>query len=116
MNATQTRKPTKPQTRTAKLLDLGGYQPTLVLTVGKLTQFYAIEHLDSQLGGKATRLTKPLDGSGQEPEQYDVLLDGSRSTCECKGFLRHGMCADCKGCKHIAGLNAVLAKIAVPAS
>lgn len=34
---------------------------------------------------------KPLPAEG-EPDHYDVLLDGARSTCECKGFLHYGHC------------------------
>jgi hypothetical protein len=34
--------------------------------------------------------TEPI--TEDRPECYAVLLDGERSSCECKGFLRHGHC------------------------
>jgi hypothetical protein len=37
-----------------------------------------------------------------EPDHYDVLLDGTRSTCECKGFLHYGHC------KHVDSLRALV--------
>jgi hypothetical protein len=40
-------------------------------------------------------------------ECYAVCLDGAESQCSCQGFLKHGMCKDGKGCKHIAGLTAL---------
>jgi hypothetical protein len=45
--------------------------------------------------GTAFRLVKLLGPH----DRYDVLLDGRQSSCECKGFLRHGHC------KHAAGLG-----------
>jgi hypothetical protein len=46
--------------------------------------------------GRAFRLTKFLHQGG---EQYDVLLDGDQSTCECLGHLRWQT-----PCKHISAL------------
>ena len=38
---------------------------------------------------------------------YDVLLnEEGRYSCECKGFLRYGMCKDGRGCRHIRTLVA----------
>lgn len=48
--------------------------------------------------GVAFRLVKVLAPA----ERYDVLLDGERSSCECKGFLRH------HHCKHRDGLQALV--------
>jgi hypothetical protein len=48
--------------------------------------------------GTAFRLVKVLGPCSR----YDVLLDGERSTCVCKGFLRHGYC------KHIDGLETLV--------
>ncbi len=52
----------------------------------------------------------PVPGEG-EPDYYDVLLDGERSTCECKGFLRYGHR------KHVESVRALVqcGKLSVPA-
>ena len=50
--------------------------------------------------GRAFRLVKLLGPH----DRYDVLLNGERSTCECKGFLRWGHC------KHIGALYALAEK------
>ncbi len=47
--------------------------------------------------GVAFRLVKVLSPC----DRYDVLLDGERSSCECKGFLRWGHC------KYVDGLQAL---------
>jgi hypothetical protein len=65
-----------------------------------LTTAYKLTKLESDFGA-AYRLDKADNGRGQ-PESYDVcLLDGGRSTCECKGHLQHGHKTTCK---HIASL------------
>jgi hypothetical protein len=48
--------------------------------------------------GMAFRLVKILGPH----DRYDVLLDGERSYCDCKGFLHHGHC------KHVDGLAALV--------
>jgi hypothetical protein len=58
---------------------------------------YNLARLPSAFG-TAFRLVKHLGRC----ERYDVLLDGSRSSCECRGFLRHGHC------KHQAGMQALV--------
>jgi hypothetical protein len=59
--------------------------------------------------GRAFRLDKFRDAGDEEQTSYSVNLDGPRSTCECTGFLRHGMEANGgKGCKHIAGLQTLV--------
>src|SRR5262245_7219355 len=60
---------------------------------------YWIDRLPSDFG-TAYRLRKFQDQGG---EQYDVLLDGRQSTCECLGHQRHGHC------KHVEGLQALVA-------
>jgi hypothetical protein len=95
--ATRTRK--QPQ-RSAKVVRLGNCF-VLWLTVDKNTTAYRMVPLPSDFG-RAVRLEKADKGDGQS-ETYDVLLDGERSTCECKGFLRHSHC------KHVSGIAAVIA-------
>jgi hypothetical protein len=99
---TSTQKPA----RSAKVQKVGT-STILWLTVGKLTTAYRVTPLRSQLGDPAFRLTKANQGAG-EPEQYDVQVNGPRSTCECLGFLKHGHC------KHVAGLQAIIASGRLP--
>jgi hypothetical protein len=62
---------------------------------------YRVFPLAAEAPQKAYRLKKP-DG-----ETYDVLLnEEGQYSCECLGFLRHGMCRDGRGCKHIRCLVA----------
>ncbi len=109
--ATRTRKPRKPRRRPARSASLHttGGQRIVGLTVGADTTFYRLEALAADFGA-GYRLHKADDGSGQEPETYDVLLDGSESRCTCRGYERYGMCRDGKGCKHIAGLQALVSR------
>jgi hypothetical protein len=87
----------KPETRSLRLTTIGTAD-VLWLTVGKLTTAYKLTRLPSDFGA-AYRLDKAIQGDGQE-ESYDVcLLEGGRSSCECKGHLRHKT-----ECKHIAAL------------
>lgn len=110
---TATRKPArKPAARTAHVSRLGDAY-ILWLTVGKETTAYRVLPLDSQLGGIAFRLEKADKGDG-ESEAYDVLLNGAESRCCCKGFEKHGMCKDGRGCKHIAGCQAAVASGKLP--
>ena len=103
--ATATKSP-KIQTRSAKVVRLGD-AVILWLTTGRDITAYRVRPLESQMGGIAFRLEKADKGDGQR-ETYDVLIDGPRSLCCCKGFEQHGLCKDGKGCKHIAGLTAAL--------
>jgi hypothetical protein len=48
--------------------------------------------------GTAFQVQKVITKGG---EVYNVNLNGRKSTCECKGFLRWGRC------KHVAGLQAL---------
>jgi hypothetical protein len=68
---------------------------TLFIHRGEECFGYYIRRLFSDFGF-AFELTKfGAQGSGC----YCVLLDGARSSCECKGFLRWGHC------KHVTGLG-----------
>jgi hypothetical protein len=91
-----TRKPRRTQQRAAKLQTVGAAL-VLWLTTDRLTVAYRLTKLPSDFG-HAYRLDKADQGDGQ-PETYDVLLDGERSSCECKGFLRW------HHCKHVESLT-----------
>jgi hypothetical protein len=102
-----TTKTRKPQARSAKVVHLGD-AVILWITVDKNTTAYRVTALPHAFGKAAFHLQKADKGDG-EPEEYDVLLDGPFSSCECKGFLRHGMkAAGGTGCKHIAGCQAAV--------
>jgi hypothetical protein len=79
-------------------MQLGNVQ-VLALTTGKDTVFYRLEALLAD-AGRGFRLVKADRGDGPG-EEYDVLLDGRDSSCECKGFLRWGHC------KHLESLSAL---------
>src|SRR5437870_10518813 len=107
MNATQTRTPRqrKVKVRTVNLLlPIGPLCVNGVLRLtedGKETLFF-VDRLASEVGGAGFRLTKfEQFQRGEEDASYNVLLDGQRSTCECKGHLRHGHC------RHVASLTAL---------
>lgn len=104
---TKTRQRIKPS-RTANLLTVGASQ-VLALTVGKETTFYKLETLLAD-AGQGFRLVKADKGDGPG-EEYDVLLFGRQSSCECKGFLRHH---HCKHLESLAALNQA-GKLSVPA-
>ncbi len=115
MTATPARKPhTRPE-RHARICRLESGAFILWLTSGKDVWAYRVERLESQIAGVAFRLSKADRGDGLA-EFYDVLLDGPRSVCSCKGHLRYGMCKDGKGCKHIAGLEALRTAGLIPAA
>jgi hypothetical protein len=84
-----------------------GTTTVLWLVTDRDTSAYKVQPLPTAWGKAAFRLTKSDRGTGPG-EQYDVLLAGRDSTCECKGFLKHGLCKDGRGCKHIAGCQAAL--------
>jgi hypothetical protein len=72
----------------------------LWITQGRQTDGYMVEDTSAYTNadGPTFRLTK-TDGT-----QYDVLLDGAGSLCDCLGFERWGMGKEGKGCRHIAAL------------
>jgi hypothetical protein len=96
----------KGSSRTARVMTLGASN-ILWLTAGHDTTAYRVTPLPCDFGRAAFRLDKADKGDGPG-ETYYVLLAGDNSSCECKGFLKHGLCKDGKGCKHIAGCKAAL--------
>jgi hypothetical protein len=106
--ATKTRTP-RQVTRTVRLkLAPHADAPGIVnIAVGKAEQDYLVLPLPSDFG--RSFLLEKTDG--QDATQYHVCLNGEHSTCECEGFLRHGIaCNGGTGCKHIGGLNALVAE------
>jgi hypothetical protein len=100
MKRTTSKPARKPKDRLARLMTVGGAR-VLALTQDKETVFYSLTDLDHGFGEAAFRLTKAIGAPGEEAE-YDVMIDGARSTCECKGFLAH------RHCKHLEGIEALI--------
>src|SRR5579884_3123388 len=99
-----TTKPASPKTeRRVKLYPTTGR--LIELRVGKEVSFYWVtSHGSGCYGQAAFRMTKLVGGGGN----YDVLLDGPASSCECRGFVFWGMGKDGRGCRHIAALQALI--------
>src|SRR5262245_17724673 len=95
-----TTKTRKPQARSVRLMQVGGAQ-VLAITKGKDVTFYGLVELDHGFGQAAFRLSKANRGNGPG-EEYDVLIDGARSSCECLGFLSH------RHCKHLESIDALV--------
>jgi hypothetical protein len=102
---TTSRKRVKPERRIRLLQPIRDGSGAIQITIGKERQPYDVRLLDSDYG-VAYRLIK--HELVQQPEGfyeleitacYDVLLCGTESTCECKGFLKH------RHCKHVEGLT-----------
>jgi hypothetical protein len=105
---TKTRKTTKQQPRSAKLLILSNGYKVLCLTIGDELQSYGLTPIPSDFG-TAYHLLKADKGDGPG-EEYDVLLNGPQSSCTCKGNNYHGHC------KHVEALTALVkcGALAVP--
>jgi hypothetical protein len=102
-SATKTRKPRQVvRTITLKLNPFEGNPGVVRIKVvdGKRTteHDYLLTPLASDFG-TAFRLEKTGEPDG---ETYHVNLDGEKSSCECKGHMRHGRC------KHVDGLTALV--------
>jgi hypothetical protein len=105
MNATHTASPRqrKPRPKPERFVSLpvrpsGQMAGVVRIRVGKEE---AVDYLLTELAadfGRGFRLEK----AGGE-EVYHVNREGTRTTCECKGFLRHSHC------KHADGLAALIA-------
>jgi hypothetical protein len=104
--ATKSRKRVKPERRIRVLHPLSDSGAAVVaITVDNKEDVYAVRRIAADFG-VAYRLIK--GELVEEPDntlrlrdaaEYDVLLDGERSTSECKGFLRWHRC------KHVDGLT-----------
>ncbi len=103
--APKQRKPRpKPQRFVGLLIRPGKNQTgVLRLTVGGKAQDYFLTPLPSDFG-RGFRLVKVgIDVPFGECE-YAVNVNGTESSCECKGHLRHGHC------KHVDSLAALVAR------
>jgi hypothetical protein len=66
---------------------------------GKESGFYWVRRVPTDIGGVGLCFTKLSLRNGllaESDEHYHALLGGAESSCECKGFLRHG--CECKHC------------------
>ena len=77
----------------------------IAITVDNKEDVYAVRRIAADFGVAFHVIKGELV---EEPDEtlhlrdaahYDVCLNGPQSTCECKGFLRHGHC------KHMDGLT-----------
>jgi hypothetical protein len=96
----------RPQAQQVRLAQVGT-ATVLWITQGQDTTAYKVQPIPHDFGQAAFRLSKADRGDGPG-EVYEVLLDGPKSLCACKGFERHGMCKTGAGCRHIASLAALL--------
>jgi hypothetical protein len=104
--ATKSRKRVKPERRIRVLQPMSDNSAGVIaITIGKDEGVYAIRRIPADIGVAYHLIKGELV---EEPDntlrlrdaaEYDVLLDGERSTCECKGFLRWHRC------KHVDGLT-----------
>jgi hypothetical protein len=97
----------------AQLHELDGGRLALVLVTGKGSRakqkLYHLEEIDTQLGGRAFRLTPfSTDRLADGETDYVVLLHGPDSSCTCKGHTFTG------GCKHASALLAFAADGRLP--
>ena len=87
--------------RTFTVFAIAG-KPVLSITQDGAVRAYLVNSIPHSFGRAAFRLTKADNGDGHA-EEYSVLLDGDRSTCDC---------ADCtyrsRSCKHILACQAAL--------
>jgi hypothetical protein len=60
---------------------------------------YSVLPIRSDVGGRAFEITRQDTG-----DTYHVLLHSPESSCECKGFLRHGHC------KHVDALQTLVSR------
>ncbi len=104
----------KPRPRPARSVRVAlpaapGELGVMVLTVGKQSNDYFFREIPADRGRGFVVEKFSTQRTEDEPETYHVNLNGAASTCECKGFLRHGMdAAGGTGCKHIASLQALV--------
>lgn len=107
--ATKSKKTTKkPEARSAKLMQLGT-STILWLTRGRNVTAYRVTAIRHDFGKAAFTLEKA--NKGTEPAAtYEVLLDGSNSTCSCPGN------TFCGHCVHVESLTALQKAGKLPAT
>lgn len=101
MSTTTSIRPRKQAQRTLSYIHTG-LIGLLWIKQGKKQDGYMVENTQEETHCEEPtfRLTK-TDGT-----EYNVLLCGSASLCDCKGFEHRGMnTKDHKGCKHVAALT-----------
>ena len=104
--STKSRKRVKPERRIRVLKPMSdGSAGVIAITVGKDEGVYAIRPIPADFGVAYHLIKGELEEQEdntlrlRDAAHYDVCLNGPQSTCECKGFLRHGHC------KHVDGLT-----------
>jgi hypothetical protein len=100
------RKGSSPVRRNVRLDRIDGVsRAALILEIGAASCNYWLTPVPSEIGGQGWRLEKfwASHGTDTEAGEYHVLLAGRQSSCECRGFLRHGHC------KHLDALQALVA-------
>jgi hypothetical protein len=72
------------------------------ITEGRQTDYYCVEPIPCDMGGRAFRLLKHVPGA----EPYHVRIDNPPQdfSCECVGFLAHSHC------RHVDSLIALMAR------
>jgi hypothetical protein len=100
---------TKAKERSIKLLswDADRRAGVLQITEGGKVDLYHVARTDSDFGNAFEVDKVEMDSSVGDYvsiANYDVLIDGRRSTCDCLGFSRFGYC------RHIQGLAVLIAK------
>src|SRR4051812_30288856 len=99
--ANTTHKPRPKPARTVELILRPDAGPGAVaIAMGRTEATYLVTPIPSDFG-RAFRLEKLVHFG--EASTYDVLLDGERSTCECRGFMHH------RHCKHVDTLCELVA-------
>ena len=103
--------------RTCQVWNAGGGRWVLQLTYWRPRrsaedQFYHLAPIPSDWG-RAFEVRKLQADGG---ECYHVHLTSDGPTCDCRGFLQHGMCKGGRGCKHIAALTALDGRGQLPAT
>jgi hypothetical protein len=99
-NVNPVRQPFRPLVRSVEKVEWSNEDnyPLMVIHRGKVSEEYAVVALSTDIGGAAFRLLK-CDGSGVS---YDLLVNGTESSCTCPGF------EYTDGCKHLTAVSMLL--------
>jgi SWIM zinc finger len=74
-----------------------GYRPEVTIHRGNLKQTYHVIPISTDIGGAAFRLHKL-----GTPTTYDLLINGTESSCTCPGF------EYTDGCRHLTAVQMLL--------